>query len=468
MSDAPDIVGQYLFYINYNEHPHDIHRTGLVKNRSTLLNRKRVINRISPHNDRDLSEAADLSNLYARIRGYTNAAINVMRSMSYFPAVQLTRYLEDGADNQLELVRSRKRSRLYVSKSLDVKSLRKEVGLFGSNFQNGYAISNAIFSGLVSTFDELLGLIIKFAIRSKPEILNGIGKNVAYSEIVSAGDFSQLQSEIIDSMIESIMMDPRSTQIEWLEKYFLDFKLKEIWSEYNKFIEINERRNIYVHNDGYPSKAYVNRIKSATGKAASVDFSKRLRLTSSYFNEASDILTEALIIISQGVTRKILKSNRDAKSELDTGFAHAIYELIEEKRYESAARVGEIVVRKYPGIGELGSRMATINWAIAEKKRGEIEKCNKILDTPEWTASRDEFRLCVSAVKGDIDSVCSYIPKLKDSDWITPESYFEWPAFDGLRDKSEFWKALHETYGEHIKFEPEPAIEPEDTTLQDL
>lgn len=467
MSDAPDIVGQYLFYIDYNEHPHDIRQTGLVKNPGSLLNRKRAINRVSSYNDRDLSEAADLSKLYARVRGYTNAANNVMQSMSYFPAVRLTRYLEGGADGQLELVRSRKRSRLYVSKSLDVKSLNKEIGLFGSNFQNGYAISNAIFSGLVSTFDELLGLIIKVAIRSKPEILNGIGRNVPYSEIVSAGDFSQLQSDIIDSTIDSIMMDPRATQIEWLEKYFLDFKLKELWSEYDKFIEVNERRNIYVHNDGYPSKAYVNRIKASTGKSVNVDFSQRLRLTSSYFNESSDILTEALMIISQGVTRKILKSDRDAKSALDTGFAHAIYELIEEKRYDSAARVGEIVVRKYPGIGELGSRMATINWAIAEKKRGEIEKCNKILDTPEWTASRDEFRLCVAAVKGDVESVCSYIPKLKDSDWITPESYFEWPAFDDLRSKSDFWKALHETYGEQIKFEPEPAIEPEEAILKD-
>jgi hypothetical protein len=95
--------------------------------------------------------------------------------------------------------------------------------------------------------------------------------------------------------------------------------------------------------------------------------------------------------------------------------------------------------------------MATVNLAIATKKSEGLENCEKILSKADWSSAKDEFKLCIAAIREDMDALETLVPKLKGSDWIDPSAYFEWPAFEWVRTEPRFWELLEAVYGDEIK-----------------
>ena len=96
--------------------------------------------------------------------------------------------------------------------------------------------------------------------------------------------------------------------------------------------------------------------------------------------------------------------------------------------------------------------MATVNLAIAIKKTGDEVSFKKVLDDADWSSAKDEFKLCIAAIREDMDELGRLIPRLKISDWISPSVYFEWPAFEWVRERPEFWALLEAVYGEEIRY----------------
>ncbi|MNR23277.1 hypothetical protein D3C85_1402870 [compost metagenome] len=110
-------------------------------------------------------------------------------------------------------------------------------------------------------------------------------------------------------------------------------------------------------------------------------------------------------------------------------------------------------------VSDVIKKMATVNHAIAEKKCGRQKEMESILSGTDWSSSREEFHLCVAAVREDINEVSRLIPRLINSDWVRPHCYFEWPAFEWLRKEKKFWELLESEYGEEIRRSVDEAVE---------
>lgn len=447
------LKGQYYFYITYAKRPTYVLSTFISTSTVELRNRTAPSERkfLAPPERKDDS-LLHLLSLYSRISGYSVIGFETIIDSYILPDVRFSRFLNKDSEDVLTNIRKRGKSDLFVSHSLDIKRLKTQLHKFRSATQYGYAVRNAVFVGLVATFDELIASLIRTAIRGQPRLLASFDRTISYQDVAAAKDFPRLQQDLITVTVYELMKKGRLEQIAWIEKYISGTKLKDQLQVYDRLIEITERRNAYVHNDGFPSEDYLSKVSLATGSSPESTPGERIHTSETYFREATDALIEAYVLLSQAVVRKLAKNvSEDDSQHIDHSFNNAIYFQIEEGRNESAVRLAEMMLSGKFKTSDLALKMAIINHAIALTKCGKQRDAENVLSKTDWSSARDEFALCVAALRQDMEKVKTYIPKLVGSDMLNPQSYFEWPAFDGIRDLPEFWTTLVEVYGDEIR-----------------
>src|SRR5690606_16202826 len=108
---------------------------------------------------------------------------------------------------------------------------------------------------LVSLFDAYLSRLIKNMFLVKPELLNSSDKSLKFSDLVEFDSLEDARSSVIGMEIESILRESHTDQFKWLEEK-IKIPLRDLDS-WKVFIEITERRNLFVHADGLVNKQYL-------------------------------------------------------------------------------------------------------------------------------------------------------------------------------------------------------------------
>lgn len=442
--------GQYFVYVGYGSGRKRVRRTAISSSIKEIKSR-------SGRNVADEEAQAAFATIlgeYGRISGYAIVADQAAQEVSVLPRIRLRYELDEQVGDTLEHLSKRPSYDLFVSKSLDIKNTRKSIDKYWHSVTNSFAVQSAIFVGMITVFDEALAKLIRNALVHVPELMNSFGSQISYKDIVAAGNFEELRATIVSQTVDELMWRGRDEQIAWIEKAITKTKISDVIPSYDKFIEITERRNIYVHNSGIVNDVYLSKVpKSAFDGGIAPLKGDRLKLQSSYFLDAADVLIESFVVISQSVVRKLMRNaTEDQKENIDTEFNQSIYLQLESGRFESAARLARSMLSNSFKVSDLVSKMGAINLAIARKKVSDKAGVDAVIKSVDWSSSRNEFHVCIEAIRENESEVCRLIETLKGSDFIGPHAYFEWPAFDWMRSKPAFWEKLQEVYGDDIRF----------------
>jgi len=114
---------------------------------------------------------------------------------------------------------------------------------------------NAVIA-LVSQFDVYLGQLIRGIFFHKPEILNGSAKTFSYAQLVRFDSLDAAREHVIEKEVETILRESHADQFSWLEKS-LGISLRNPLPIWPNFIEVTQRRNLFVHTDGVVSSQYL-------------------------------------------------------------------------------------------------------------------------------------------------------------------------------------------------------------------
>jgi hypothetical protein len=113
--------------------------------------------------------------------------------------------------------------------------------------------------------------------------------------------------------------------------------------------------------------------------------------------------------------------------------------------------------------------MVIINLAQTYRWKGNVENCEKILKTKDWSAYSSLFQLCVAALRDDESKFKILLFEIASNKTITISDLCEWPVFRLMRAKDSFNFIVKEAFGEDIKlvtdlFKPKVVdIEPDKT-----
>jgi hypothetical protein len=128
------------------------------------------------------------------------------------------------------------------------------------------------------------------------------------------------------------------------------------------------------------------------------------------------------------------------------------YHLISEGRYQ-LARIfldfGTEILKTH--FTEDKRLRLVVNRAQTYKWVGEEEKCKKILDAEDWTATSLNFKLANAVLRDDFEEAYKIIKQIGKNDAdIDKDAYREWPLFKELRKSPEFAALFEQVFGEEL------------------
>jgi hypothetical protein len=307
-------------------------------------------------------------------------------------------------------------------------------------------LPNLFLLGLISTYDAFLSQLIRAIFIVKPDTLSSSEKTISIKELMEIGSVEAARNSIIEKEVEAVIRTSHSDQIEWLEKK-LGIKLKTNLAIWPDFIEVCERRNLLTHTDGVVSSNYI-KVCTNHGYNSSVNCGDKLVVDNSYFNKAVSIIFEMGMKLTQVVWRKLIPSELPAASgELND----IIYRLVVKRKYKSAVTMSEfgLNVMKKHGSDAI-KKMMIVNYANALKLSGKKDQFEKVLDAEDWSSATDAYKICVYAVKNDVDSVIGMLKSVVDTKLISIGDIREWPVFHDIRTDMKFIEAFERIFGEKL------------------
>ena len=320
-------------------------------------------------------------------------------------------------------------------------------------------LPNSLFVSLISQFDAFLGKLIRLIFITKPEILNSSEKNISFSKLSELKSFDEAKEYMIEKEIESVLRESHSEHFLWIENK-LKITLRKDLDIWKTFIEITERRNLLVHNNGIVTSQYL-----VVCRSNNVSFEKEpqlgdaLNVDEEYFSKAFKCLYELSVKLTQVIWRK-LSPNEIEKS--DESLNDICFELIRNEQYELAIILLEFatkILKKH--YNEESKNVLIVNLALANKFSNKNDICKDIVANKDWSACSDKFKIAKSALIDDFEQIEFYMRKNSENDEIPKLAYKTWPLFAEFRKQPNFETIYKEIFKEdYIAFElPKSMIE---------
>jgi hypothetical protein len=261
---------------------------------------------------------------------------------------------------------------------------------------------------LISQFDTYISDLIKAVFIVRPEMLNNSEKQLTFSELSKFSSIDEAKDAIIEREIETVLRESHSEQFKWFERK-LGLQLRKDLPIWETFIEITQRRNLFVHNDGKVSTQYLTVCKeNKVPLDDKVKLGDQLDVGFKYFDKTFKCLFEIGVKLNQVLRRNLLPAELEAA---DLSFLNISFELIQNRQYELAKILYDFsdkYIKKY-STEDIRLRIL-INRAQTYKWLDKNEECRKIIESEDWSATGEIFKL-VSYVLLDKYDEASIITK---------------------------------------------------------
>ena len=298
---------------------------------------------------------------------------------------------------------------------------------------------------LISQFDTYTSDLIKTIFTVKPEMTNASEKQLTFAELSKFQSIESAQEYIIEKEIETVLRESHTEQFKWFEKK-LNVQLRKDLPIWETFIEITQRRNLFVHNDGRVSTQYLSVCKENNVKLEEkIKLGSELKVELEYFNKAFKCLFEIGVKLNQVLRRNLAP---DELEYADNSFLNISFELIQNGQYELAKVLYDFsdkYIKKYSS-EDLRLRIL-LNRAQTYKWLNNDDECKKIIQSVDWSATGDLFKLANNVLLDKFEDAAQVMLNIGDNPKVLEKvSYKDWPIFKTFIQSDHFRKAYLEIY----------------------
>ena len=115
----------------------------------------------------------------------------------------------------------------------------------------------------------------------------------------------------------------------------------------------------------------------------------------------------------------------------------------------------------------VNSIILMINHIIALKNCKLDEKVNELLDSQDWSALCNDFRIAEKVLREDYDDALEIMEKIgMKGDFINEHAYHVWPLFREFRQTEQFLKGYKKVYGYNFATKLKEAAEESSTEAE--
>lgn len=355
--------------------------------------------------------------------------------------------LKDIENNKLEKRSENGEEKMYVPQ-IYYREWRDAVSANAHFKLAGKLLPRSLLVSLISQYDAYIGRLLRSILIKRPEILNSSEKKFSFEQLFQFDSIELAREHILEKEIESILRSSHSEQIKSIEK-MLEIPLTKGLDVWPQFIEATERRNLFVHTNGFVSSQYLSVCK-AHKYAIDPDVKEGslLEIDLDYFELAKNCIIEIGIKLGHVVWRKILENEIE---ESDDSLIEVSYEMIIAEDYSIAEKILDFAcdtLKKHSS--EHKKLVLVINRAQCYKWNGKKDACEKILASIDWSAKGDEFKISNAVLTENWGSAVKIMKRIGKSGPISKFFYKEWPLFKEFRHQPCFIEAYKEIFEEEF------------------
>ncbi|WP_313441832.1 hypothetical protein [Stenotrophomonas sp.] len=310
----------------------------------------------------------------------------------------------------------------------------------------------ALFVQVFCEYDAFIGRMLTTVFLSKPDLMRSIKSEISLAELLAVNDIDAICQGILDKEVETFRRESYVEQFAKLETKF-DIKLKQ-FPEWSEFVELSQRRNALVHNDGIVSEQYLAVCGKEGVALDHVTLGSRRSVGAEDMRRVIRVMSKIGYMLCHTLWSKLFP---DQIEDVHTSLVMTLYAFLEDRRWRVASDVGQFALTQpmLRKMSDMNRRVLTINTAIALKFSEEEVAARTLLDSCDWSAAMPEFRLAVAVLKDDFDEASDIMKKIgKEGDLLDQTAYHEWPLFHKFREREDFYSVYEEIYGKPYKQVP--------------
>ncbi len=307
-------------------------------------------------------------------------------------------------------------------------------------------VPRSFLVSLVSQYDAFLGALVLAIFNTRHEMLKTSGLMLSFSQLSEFSSIAAARDYILEKEVENLLRKSHAEQFDWLEEKF-SVRLREGLHTWPTFIEVTERRNLFVHCDGVASSQYFkvcreNKVVIEEGVA----LGSRLRVSPPYFEIAYRAVFEIGVKLAHVLWRKTHPGDLKAA---DQNLADVTYEVIRDEEYDLAITLLEFactVLKKHSD--DESRRVFLVNLAQAYKWTGMSDKTAEIMSREDWSAIGDKFKIAKAVLADDFDEAATLMTKIGVEGDVPKAGYRDWPLFKEFRKSAIFQETFLRVFGE--------------------
>lgn len=301
---------------------------------------------------------------------------------------------------------------------------------------------------LVSIYDAFLGRTIRTIFEVCPELLSASDRTLTLSELSVFSSIEDARSHMIDEEVQSLLRKSHSDQFSWFESK-LGITLRKELDSWSSFVEVTERRNLFVHADGDTSKQYLQVCGRLMPDDKLPSLGERLQVTPDYFDDACDCFSEIVVKLSQVLWRKLGGNSSEILEKADSALIETTYHLLLSRDYKPAEKILKFGTKKPVKLASVRNEITLkINLAISLKAQEGDREALLVLDEIDWSALTDEFQIANAVLRDDFGSAAEIMKRIGSDGALSIAEYREWPLFRWFRKSTEFLDAYEDVFGE--------------------
>lgn len=179
-------------------------------------------------------------------------------------------------------------------------------------------LPESLFVSLISQYDSFTNNLLKILFELRPEYISNSDRELTFSQLVEFSSIEDAREYIIEREVESVLRKSHSEQFEYIERK-LGMSLRSNLPVWLTFVEITQRRNLFVHCDGVVSNQYLKVCKKSECDTGERRVGQRLSVDLIYFSQAYECIYELASKLTHTIWRKLLKDDlKKADEELNS------------------------------------------------------------------------------------------------------------------------------------------------------
>jgi len=317
-----------------------------------------------------------------------------------------------------------------AGKREELKAFDKSIATILKTENSVQHLQRSSLISLVSLVESFLSQLLHMFFQKHPSALNAKEKQFTYEELTNFSSLDDARSYLVSWKIENLL---RGSYEDWIEYFRTQVKLELIITtrHHDRLVEIFQRRNLFVHNDGVVNKIYLAKVAKSITKPDMLK--SKLGVSKNYLFSAIDRFESSFLELAFELWARCEKNSKKRPSLI----IRSTYEALQNKRWRVATDLADIV-GKDKASSELDILMAKVNSWIARKKLEDKDKVIEEIIGFDVSAKDDLFKLAKHCLLDETELALSLAKRLEKTEKLPINAFVEWPLFEDLRANPQF------------------------------